>query len=305
MSALPQPKPVRFQNPVVLKELRSRMRGSRAFVILTVYLLVMTAVATLVYLAYASAGGPGPTSATAAADAGLAIFAAVLAVEVVLVVFIGPAFTAGAISGERERQTFDLLRTTLLSAEAFVSGKLLSALSYVLLLIGASLPLLSIAFLLGGPSLTEVVLSQVLLVTTAVTYALFGLYCSARFRTTLGATVTTLAVTLFVTFGVPVIVLASVGIFGTLSTWSGMGVLAARLLLMGALLLAATNLPATLIVSEIILTQENSLFTFRQVVSGTPVTLLSPWPIFIVLHLAVAAVLFLACVRRVRRISDE
>ena len=31
----------RFRNPVMLKELRGRMRGARAFVVLTVYLLLM------------------------------------------------------------------------------------------------------------------------------------------------------------------------------------------------------------------------------------------------------------------------
>jgi ABC-type transport system involved in multi-copper enzyme maturation permease subunit len=281
------------------------MRGSRAFVILTLYVLAMTAVATLVYLAFASAGGPGGANATAAADAGLAIFAAVVAVEVILVVFIGPAFTAGAISGERERQTFDLLRTTLLSAEAFVWGKLLSALSYVLLLIVASLPLLAIGFLLGGPSLTELLLSQALLVVAAVTYALFGLACSARLRTTLGATVSTLAGTLFLTFGVPVIALATIALFGAFGLGGTLGPAAERALLFGGLLLAATNLPATLIVSEVILTQENSLFLFDQVAGGTSIMLLSPWPVFILLHVAAAALLFVACVRQVRRVSDE
>jgi ABC-type transport system involved in multi-copper enzyme maturation permease subunit len=98
-----------LQNPVTMKELRSRMRGRRAFVVLTVYLLVMSLFLSLVYLAYASASGTrfGPDSR----QAGKAMFATVLGVEVFLVIFIAPAFTAGAITGEKERQTYDLLRT--------------------------------------------------------------------------------------------------------------------------------------------------------------------------------------------------
>jgi hypothetical protein len=49
---------------------------------------------------------------------GKAVFAATVLVQLVLVCFIAPGLTATAIAGERERQTFELLRTTLLSAAA-------------------------------------------------------------------------------------------------------------------------------------------------------------------------------------------
>jgi hypothetical protein len=39
-------------NPVALKELRGRMRGARAFVVLTIYLTLMSAFAMLVYLIF-------------------------------------------------------------------------------------------------------------------------------------------------------------------------------------------------------------------------------------------------------------
>ncbi|MFQ5436714.1 MAG: hypothetical protein ACE5FD_17795, partial [Anaerolineae bacterium] len=49
------------QNPITIKELRSRMRGRRAFVVLTVYLFLMSSFISLIYLAYAeSAGSYGP-----------------------------------------------------------------------------------------------------------------------------------------------------------------------------------------------------------------------------------------------------
>ena len=196
-----------LSNPVTVKELRGRMRGRRAFAVLTLYLLILSGVITIVYLAYnANASGPGVSTAR---TAGKGLFAAVLAVQVFLVAFIGPAFTAGAISGERERQTFDLLRTTLLSAESFVLGKLISALSYVFLLVLVSIPLQSIAFLLGGLSLAELLISQALILSAAVTYALYGLWCSAAMRSTLAATVTTFAGVLFITFGTPPGVLAN------------------------------------------------------------------------------------------------
>ncbi len=158
------------QNPITLKELRSRMRGRRAFVVLTVYLLFMGGIISLVYLAQTSSSGRATASNTR--ETGKAIFASVLAMQILLVIFIGPAFTSGAISGEKERQTFDLLRTTLLSAKSFVLGKLLSALSYVALLIIISIPLQFIAFWLGGLSLSELLISQLIIGVAAVTLAM-------------------------------------------------------------------------------------------------------------------------------------
>lgn len=294
----------RLQNPVTVKELRSRMRGRRAFAILTLYLLALSAIVTLVYLAYASsASGLGGIGAR---TAGKGLFAAVLTVQVFLVVFIGPAFTAGAISGERERQTFDLLRTTLLSAESFVLGKLLSALSYVFLLIIVSIPLQSIAFLLGGLSLVELVLSQVLILVAAVTFALFGLWCSATMRTTLAATVTTLAGTLFVAFGVPLIVFAGVIVVGSLSATSvPANPIIEAILLYSGLTVAAFNLPATLVVSELFFLEQNTLFALSQYIGGTRLWLFSPWPLFLLFHSLAALVLFRATVHRVRRVSES
>ena len=294
-----------LQNPVTMKELRSRMRGRRAFVVLTVYLLVMSLFLSLVYLAYASASGSrfGPDSR----QAGKAVFAAVLGVEVFLVIFIAPAFTAGAITGEKERQTYDLLRTTLLPANWFVLGKLLSALTYVFLLIFASIPLQSISFLLGGLSVEELVIGQLLVLVTAVTFALFGLYCSSVMKSTLAASVVTFGGALFWTAGMPIVVLMFSGFFGSMVFGGSLNWVTEAFLYYGGLTLAATNLPATMIISEGALLSENTLLFFTASV-GTPshtITLFSPWPLFLILYTLAALLLYWACVRRVKRIADK
>ncbi len=290
-----------FQNPVTIKELRSRMRGRRGFAVLTAYLIAMGSLIILVYLAYASSGSQpyGPN----ARDAGKAVFAAVIAVESFLVIFVAPAFTAGAISGEKERQTYDLLRTTLLSARWLVLGKVTSALSYVFLLILASIPLQSIAFLLGGVSISEVLISQLSILVTAVAFAMFGLFCSSAMRNTLSASIVTFAGALFLTLIFPLIILLIVAIVGPILgslNWIG-----EALLQVGAMVLAATNLPATLIMSEIILLQENSLFFFTTVVGGRTFWLFSPWPFFFFIYSLLSLIFFWLTVRRVRQVADR
>jgi ABC-type transport system involved in multi-copper enzyme maturation permease subunit len=293
-----------IRNPVALKELRSRMRGRRAFVVLTIYVFLMSLFIFLVYLAYvaASRNSFGPSSR----QAGKAVFAAVLAAEVFLVLFVGPAFTSGAISGEKERQTYDLLRTTLLPARTLVSGKLISALSYVYLLILVSVPLQSIAFLLGGVSPVEVILSQLLVALSAVTFALVGLFFSSSMRSTLAATITTFGTAMFLTFGLPLIAGISAGVLGpALFGATSPGWLLESLFYYVGLLLSATNLPATLILSEVILIEQDALLFFDQFVDGRPITLFSPWIAFVVIYTLLALLLFWGTVRRVRRIPKS
>jgi len=295
------------ENPVTVKELRSRMRGRRAFVVLSIYLAVMSGIIAIAYLSYtASASGPyGPDTR----DTGKVVLGIVVGIEVFLAMFMAPSFTAGAISGEKERQTFDLLRTTLLPARWFVTGKLLSALSYVFLLIFASLPLQSIAFMLGGVSWVEMLISQLLIMVAAITYALFGLFCSSLMKSTLSASVMTFAGILFFTMGAPSVVVFAAAVisplmYGVSSSWIFEAALA-----IGALFIAATNLPATLITSAVFLIDEGAVFYTNQTFSGGgtshSVPLLSPWTLFIFLHLAFALLMYWLTVRRVRRISNK
>lgn len=292
-----------FQNPVAMKELRSRMRGRRAFVVLTVYLLLMSGFITVLYGLYSSASAQpyGPD----ARQAGKTVFGAVLAIQVMLVVFIGPSFTVGAISGEKERQTYNLLRTTLLSAHSLVAGKLVSALSYVLLLILAAVPLQSIAFLLGGISLVELVVAGLLILVSAVTFALLGLFFSSLMRSTLAASVTTFASALLFTLGIPAVVLVMLPLVaGAFNNWTPAPILEV-FLAYGGLALASTNLPATIVVSEIFLLQQDAIFFYTETIGGYSVLLFSPWFVYVILYSLLSLVLYWLTVRRVRRIPNK
>lgn len=291
-----------LQNPMAVKELRSRMRGRRAYVVLTVYLLSMSSFISLIYLAYAASAnqphGPDPGLA------GKVIFATVLGVQAFLVVFIGPAFTVGSVTGEKERQTYDLLRTTLLSPSDFVRGKLISALSYIFLLILTAVPLQGIAFLLGGVSPIEIFIAELLILVSAVAFAMIGLYFSSAMRSTLAASVATFGGAMMLSFGIP----AGVILFGTIlgsilfttSNW-----LTEILLAYGGLALASFNLPATLIVSDIFLVEEDALFFIKETISGHTVYLPSPWPFYILLYTMLTLLAYWASVRRVNRIAER
>ena len=191
---------------VGVKELRGRVRGRRAFVVLTFYLLFLAAfawawelVAERTYVQSSSL--QGGSAALASAIVGQEVFGALVLVETLLVVFLAPAFTSGAISLEREKQTLDMLTATPISSFAIVVGKLLSALAYVFLLIAASIPLTAIVFVFGGVGPDDVVRAYAVLIVSALGLGSLGLFISAVMQRTQGATVVTFFTVLFLTLG--------------------------------------------------------------------------------------------------------
>lgn len=290
-------------NPVFIKEIRGRMRGARAFVVLTFYLALLGAFTGLMYLAVAESA-MSVSGQTNVGEIGRTLFVSIVAIEMLLVSFIAPAFTAGAISGEREHQTFDLLRTTLLGPASFVLGKLLSSMLYVLLLLLAAVPLQSIAFFFGGVAETEVILSFVILIVTALLFSTVGVFYSARSHRTLSASVLTYASVAFFTFGLPIVVGAVLLMFGfSFNNVQSSTPQIALLYLLGALI--CTNPAATALMTQWVLLNQQTIGAFTYTLAGgETITLISPWIPFTALYLALTLIFFVLAVRRVRTIEN-
>jgi ABC-type transport system involved in multi-copper enzyme maturation permease subunit len=194
---------------IMVKELRSRMRGRRAFVVLTLYLGVLALITYGTYVVVApsavndaSFGDPTTLSqANASGLIGQSIFAVLAVFQVILVSFIAPAFTAGQISLEREKQTLDLLVTTPLRPSAIIIGKLLTALAFVVLMILAALPISAIVLMYGGATIADLIHLEVVLLAMAVAFGAVGIFASALMRRTQAATVLTYSTVLALTLG--------------------------------------------------------------------------------------------------------
>ncbi|MHB1127074.1 MAG: ABC transporter permease [Bacillota bacterium] len=184
-------------NPVLSKELKDRVRTWRSPAIVLLYNGVLAVIGGLFYFMNTrfSVGGPQTLRL------GIQIFSILLFLQLVLIAFIAPGMTAGIISGERERQTLPLLLVTRLSPLAVVGGKLLSAVSYVLLLIIVSLPLYSIVFLFGGVSLAQLLQSAGILLVTTLTLGSIGIFLSAFFQRTVIALVVSYAIAFLLLLG--------------------------------------------------------------------------------------------------------
>jgi ABC-type transport system involved in multi-copper enzyme maturation permease subunit len=186
-----------------VKELRGRMRGRRAFIILTIYLTLLGGFALMVEKIMEASfnTGFGGTNAAASPAIGQGIFAALLMLMTLQVVFLAGSSTAGAVSLEREKQTLELLVTTPISSLAIVIGKLLSALIYVFLLIAASIPLMAVVFVFGGVGPEDVLRGYIVLIVTALGLGSFGLLCSSIVKRTTASTAITIFGVLAITIG--------------------------------------------------------------------------------------------------------
>ena len=106
-----------------------------------------------------------------------------------LVALMAPTFAAGSITGEKERKTYELLLASPLRPGTILVGKLLSSLSYLVILIISSLPLMILCYLLGGLLLSEIARSYLVLILSAGTFGLLSIACSSFFRRTSSALV--------------------------------------------------------------------------------------------------------------------
>jgi ABC-type transport system involved in multi-copper enzyme maturation permease subunit len=183
---------------ILIRELRGRMRGKRAFIFITVYLTILVG---LFWAALQTGGQFWTIGALESISFGRGVFGAVMFIEALVIVALAPAYTAGLISSEHEKQTFDLLSATPISSLAIILGKLLSGLSYLGLIVGASIPLASVAFLFGGVDVVDLVRGYFVLVVTGIGVGSIGVWCSAAMKKTQPATVAAFIITALLVLG--------------------------------------------------------------------------------------------------------
>ncbi len=191
-------------NAFLQQELQLRMRGPRAHLLLTIYLAIASALAMLIYI---GAAVNNPRGQTGTGVVGTSVLILLIGLQLVLVCFITPAFAVGTISGEREQKTLDLVRTTLITPGQMVIGKLASAMGYTVLMVLATVPLYSVAFLLGGVDVAQVIIALFIILAAAFLFTSLGLFVSSRMKSNLSATILTYAIILGIVLGMPVVLL--------------------------------------------------------------------------------------------------
>lgn len=185
-------------NPVFEKELRMFERTIKLSWIVFSYNMILAIVTIAIF--YDMLNTSKYTGAVEYANM-IQIYIIIAYIQFAMLLLIVPGLTAGAISGERERQTLDILLSTQLKPWQIIIGKLESSLSVVLLLSITSIPIVSSVFIFGGIKLIDLGILIILLVVEAVFIGTIGLMFSAIFKKTSTATVLTYATLLVIFLG--------------------------------------------------------------------------------------------------------
>ena len=117
------------------------------------------------------------------------LFPALAIIQVCIVALIVPIMTASAISGEKERQTFDIMLTTCISPLSIVLGKVASAVIRVLFFVTAGMPIMSLAFVVGGLEWSSLLYFVLTIIMLSVLSGSIGIFCSSFCRKSLLAVV--------------------------------------------------------------------------------------------------------------------
>ena len=167
-----------LENPVLQRELLVNLRMSRGFVLMLVYQALLAAI---VYFAWPQ--GERLDLSARSEDARKLVNMFFLG-QYVLASLMAPSFAAGAITGEKERKTYEMLLASPLRPGAIVLGKTIASLAYLAVLIFSSLPIIMLCLPLGGVSPYEVFAAYLGLIVSVITFGVIGIACSSYFQRT-------------------------------------------------------------------------------------------------------------------------
>lgn len=183
-------------NPVLTKELKQRFRHRKGAVTLFLYLLVIGSfILGTIYVNWRYQGLRFDPRT------GRELFMILSVFQLFLLGFVTPGLTAGTISGERERQTLNVLLTTELTPASIIVGKMLSSCAFTLLLIICTLPLYSLVYMLGGVAPAQLAGVFAFYIVTMFLFSAVGVACSTYFKRTSVSTVTAYGIVVFLGAG--------------------------------------------------------------------------------------------------------
>src|SRR4051812_49056472 len=145
-------------NPILLRVVEAGGRRRRDLFIRCAYLGLLVFVVITSLVSGQSTIGTG-ASLNDLAKMSDQIFRNMSYLQLGLVALLAPIFTAGAITQEKDSQTYDILLSTPLTNGQIVLGSLLSRLFFVIALLISGIPIFSITQIFGGVSIASIVKS--------------------------------------------------------------------------------------------------------------------------------------------------
>jgi ABC-type transport system involved in multi-copper enzyme maturation permease subunit len=161
-------------NPIVIRVVQMGSKRMPHLWLRAGYLVVLLFVMLAAQLAQQNTG----TSLNALAKNASRVFEYISILQLAMICLLAPVFTAGAISQEKDAETFNVLLTTPLTNAQIVLGSLLSRLFFIVVLLIAGLPIFSITMLYGGVTTDQIFMSFGIAACTALVTGAFAIFIS-------------------------------------------------------------------------------------------------------------------------------
>lgn len=170
-----------FSNPILRREFSTAARNSKV-----VFAAAFTSICLGLILFFL-----WPRSGIFSEANSNELFTIFLGAELTFMILLTAGFTASAITSERERGTFVMLQTCLLSPGEILAGKLIGTLGISLVLFCVTIPITAICALSGGISLAALGKALSVVALSTLVYGLFGLAVSSLCRRSYAALLAT------------------------------------------------------------------------------------------------------------------
>lgn len=184
-------------NAVYIKELNQMVRNPNLPLAIAVYLIILSSLGVATLTGIFS----GQDNFTSLKNSFIILYKMVLGFEFGLLIFMMPQITAGSISSEREGRTLDMMLATTMNTYKIVLGKLLSAISKIMLYAVASLPVIGLVFVVGVIDFHSIIQFFGVLIVTSFFIGSFGILMSVLLTRSTTATIMTYAVVILVLSG--------------------------------------------------------------------------------------------------------
>ena len=136
-------------NPIVKKDVKVQSRSMRICWGVFAYELIL---ALAFFLAMIMIEQQSRYSTSNLYSAMVWLYPVLAVTQLGILGLIVPVRTASAISGEKERQTFDIMMTTSMTPFSIIIGKVMTAIVQSMFFVIASMPVMALSFVLGGMS---------------------------------------------------------------------------------------------------------------------------------------------------------
>ncbi len=173
-------------NPIVKKDVKVQSRSMKICWGVFAYELIL---ALVFFLAMVIIQQESRYSVNNIYSAMVWLYPILAVTQLVILGVVVPVRTASSISGEKERQTFDIMMTTSMTPFSVIWGKVVTAIVQSMLFVFASMPIMALPFIIGGMSWTYLFWFLGIALLVSIFSASIGIICSSLCKKSISAVI--------------------------------------------------------------------------------------------------------------------